>query len=88
MRDGARAYRLGGDEFCVLIPAGSPDFAKIEHAATHALREQGADYSVAASSGKVIFPAEGTTFAQVMSVADARLYTDKAERRSLPDRAA
>jgi hypothetical protein len=36
----------------------------------------------------VIFPAEGTTFAQVMSVADARLYVDKAERRSLPDRAA
>ncbi|HYN50690.1 MAG TPA: GGDEF domain-containing protein [Thermoleophilaceae bacterium] len=88
MRDGARAYRLGGDEFCVLIPAGSPDFAKIEHAATQALRERGDDYSVAASSGKVIFPAEGATFAQVMSVADARLYTDKAQRRPLPDRAA
>jgi two-component system, cell cycle response regulator len=88
VRDGARAYRLGGDEFCVLVPAGSPDLAKIERAAADALRERGDDYSVAASSGKVIFPAEGTTFAQVMSVADARLYVDKAERRSLPDRAA
>jgi two-component system cell cycle response regulator len=88
VRDGARAYRLGGDEFCVLVPAGSPDLAKIERAAAGALRERGADYSVAASSGKVLFPAEGTTFAQVMSVADARLYADKAERRSLPDRAA
>jgi two-component system cell cycle response regulator len=88
VRDGARAYRLGGDEFCVLVPAGSPDLAKLETAAAGALRERGADYSVAASSGKVIFPAEGTTFAQVMSVADARLYADKAERRSLPDRAA
>ena len=88
VRDGARAYRLGGDEFCVLVPAGSPDLGKIERAAAGALRERGDDYSVAASSGKVIFPAEGTTFAQVMSVADARLYVDKAERRSLPDRAA
>ena len=88
MRDGARAYRLGGDEFCVLVPAGSPDLEQIESAATEALRENGDDYAVAASSGKVIFPAEGRTFAQVMSVADARLYADKAQRRSQPDRAA
>jgi two-component system, cell cycle response regulator len=86
--EGARAYRLGGDEFCVLVPAGSPDLAQIEGAAASALRVRGADYSVSASSGRVIFPAEGATFAQVMSVADARLYADKAERRSLPDRAA
>jgi len=88
MGDGARAYRLGGDEFCVLVPAGSPDVAKIARASTEALMEEGEDYSVAASAGQVVFPAEGTTFAQVMSVADARLYADKAERRSLPDRAA
>ena len=88
MRDGARAYRLGGDEFCVLVPAGAPNITRIEGLAAHALVEQGDDYSVAASSGKVIFPAEGTTFAQVLSVADARLYTDKAQRRSLPNRAA
>jgi two-component system cell cycle response regulator len=88
MRDGARAYRLGGDEFCVLVPAGSPDVEQIERDATEALRERGDDYAVAASSGKVIFPAEGRTFAQVMSVADARLYADKAQRRSQPDRAA
>ena len=88
MRDGARAYRLGGDEFCVLAPAGAPDLARIERRAAAALRENGDDYAVAASSGKVIFPAEGSTFAQVMSVADARLYADKAQRRSQPDRAA
>jgi two-component system, cell cycle response regulator len=88
MRDGGRAYRLGGDEFCVLVPAGSPDLEQIERAATEALRENDDDYAVAASSGKVIFPAEGRTFAQVMSVADARLYADKAQRRSQPDRAA
>ncbi len=88
MSDGARAYRLGGDEFCVLVPAGSPDVEKIERASAHALKERGEDYSVAASSGKVRFPAEGSTFAQVLSVADARLYADKAERRSLRERAA
>lgn len=88
VRDGARAYRLGGDEFCVLVPAGSPDLTAIERDASGALRERGADYAVAASSGKVMFPVEGSTFAQVMSVADARLYADKAKRRSLPDRAA
>jgi diguanylate cyclase (GGDEF)-like protein len=88
MSDGARAYRLGGDEFCVLVPAGSPDVEKIECASANALKERGEDYTVAASSGKVRFPAEGSTFAQVLSVADARLYADKAERRSLRDRAA
>lgn len=88
MHDGARAYRLGGAEFCVLAPAGAPDLARIERRAAAALRENGDDYAVAASSGKVIFPAEGSTFAQVMSVADARLYADKAQRRSQPDRAA
>jgi diguanylate cyclase (GGDEF)-like protein len=88
MRDGARAYRLGGDEFCVLAPAGAPDLARIERRAAASLRENGDDYAVGASSGKVIFPAEGSTFAQVMSVADARLYADKAQRRSQPDRAA
>jgi predicted signal transduction protein with EAL and GGDEF domain len=88
MRDGARAYRLGGDEFCVLAPAGAPDLARIERRAAAALRENGDDYAVGASSGKVIFPAEGSTFAQVMSVADARLYADKAQRRTQPDRAA
>jgi two-component system cell cycle response regulator len=88
MRDGARAYRLGGDEFCVLAPAGAPDLARIERRAAAALQENGDDYAVAASSGKVTFPAEGSTFAQVMSVADARLYADKARRRSQADRAA
>jgi two-component system, cell cycle response regulator len=86
MLDGARAYRLGGDEFCVLVPAGAPDVGRIERAAKDALRETGEEYTVTASSGKVIFPAEGTTFAQVMSVADARLYGDKAQRRSTADR--
>jgi two-component system cell cycle response regulator len=86
MLDGARAYRLGGDEFCVLVPAGAPDVTRIERAATEALSEAGEDYTVTASTGKVFFPAEGTTFAQVMSVADARLYADKAARRSMAGR--
>ena len=72
----------------MLAPAGSPDLEQIERAATEALTENGDHYAVAASRGKVIFPAEGRTFAQVMSVADARLYADKAQRRSQPDRAA
>ena len=86
MLDGARAYRLGGDEFCVLVPAGAMDVTRIERAATEALSEAGEDYTVTASTGKVFFPAEGTTFAQVLSVADARLYADKAARRSMAGR--
>jgi predicted signal transduction protein with EAL and GGDEF domain len=80
--DRARAYRLGGDEFCVLVPAGSAEADRIESAALEALSEGGHDDGVAASSGRVEFPAEAATFSQVMAVADARLYDDKAERRA------
>jgi two-component system, cell cycle response regulator len=78
----ARAYRLGGDEFCVLVPAAAPDPDGLADAALAALAESGEGYSVSASGGRVSFPAEGTTFSQVMSVADARLYEDKARRRA------
>ena len=51
-----RAYRLGGDEFCVLADAGAR--AQVELAAPAALAEHGDGFAVTASYGAVAIPQE------------------------------
>jgi two-component system, cell cycle response regulator len=70
----ARAYRLGGDEFCVLAPATSAD---IESPARHALSEQGEGFAIAAASGSVRIPAEAGTATDALRLADQRMYAAK-----------
>jgi two-component system cell cycle response regulator len=78
------AYRMGGDEFCVLLRAGAGD---AEAAATRchaALTEHGRGFDVGASYGSVRLPAEATTTAQALQIADHRLYQRKGLRPSSP----
>jgi len=72
------AYRLGGDEFCVVAPAG--DDAVVEEART-ALTEDGPGYEVGASVGVAVLPQDGPTVGAALRVADERLYEDKRRRR-------
>ena len=55
------AYRMGGDEFCVLakIDGGRPDM--ILEAAGDALSEHGTAFNISASYGSVLLPTETTT---------------------------
>ena len=72
------AYRMGGDEFCVLAPWDvdrAPD-GLIEHARI-ALSTHGEGFKIGASCGFARIPAEGIEAAEALRVADRRLYAEK-----------
>jgi diguanylate cyclase (GGDEF)-like protein len=72
---GGRAYRMGGDEFCVLIPASEPLLLR----AAEALTEQGESFAISAACGAVAIPREAATSSEALSVADGRLYRQKGQ---------
>ena len=67
------AYRMGGDEFCVLLPAGDPDLSRV----AAALSESGEGFNVTGAYGSAVIPADATTVSTALSVADERLYAHK-----------
>ena len=74
------AYRLGGDEFCVL--ADGRRMEEAVRAGCAALRERGAQFEVTASWGEVLIPTEATDASTAMKLADQRLYLRKSGGRS------
>ena len=70
--DGA-AYRMGGDEFCVLVPAREPDLHRI----AQALWESGEGFDVSSAYGAAVIPDDATTVSTALSLADERLYAHK-----------
>jgi diguanylate cyclase (GGDEF)-like protein len=77
---GATAYRLGGDEFCVMGPAGEEPTRLVELAAG-ALREHGRLFDVGCSHGHVLLPLDAADAAEALRVADARMYAHKGTGR-------
>jgi two-component system cell cycle response regulator len=75
------AYRLGGDEFCVLVSAGSDGIDPILAACTAALHERGEGFEVTSSFGVVVLPEEADTPTLALQLADRRMYARKGERR-------
>jgi diguanylate cyclase (GGDEF)-like protein/PAS domain S-box-containing protein len=73
----ATAYRMGGDEFCVLSLLDCPDRAAISELASEALTEHGEGFLVASSYGSVAMPAEATTPTEALREADRRMYARK-----------
>lgn len=73
----ASAYRVGGDEFCVLSLPGSTDRDAIPLLAAEALAERGEGFSVTASHGSVLLPAEAGTPTDALRIADRRMYARK-----------
>ena len=69
---GGSAYRLGGDEFCVLV-----DGEDAVAAAGAALRESGEGFTITSSHGHVRLDDGGLSADQAMQVADERLYRQK-----------
>jgi two-component system cell cycle response regulator len=80
-----RAYRLGGDEFCVLVPLDGADAEALIDAASGALRAEGEGFDIGASLGAVFLPDEATRVSDALGVADRRLYAAKRSRRASPD---
>jgi diguanylate cyclase (GGDEF)-like protein len=67
------AYRMGGDEFCVLLPASEPALQKV----ANALTESGEGFSVTSAYGSAVLGDEAVTVSTALTVADQRLYAHK-----------
>jgi two-component system, cell cycle response regulator len=82
--DGA-AYRLGGDEFCILVPMEATRGEPIA-AASAALSEQGSGFAIRSSWGAVFIPEEADDAVEAISLADRRMYVQKSRRPRSPER--
>jgi two-component system, cell cycle response regulator len=72
-----RAYRMGGDEFCVLIRA-EPEHADVHLAAAlAALTVWGEEFNVGCSVGRVAIPSEAHAPTVALHLADDRMYARK-----------
>ncbi len=71
------AYRLGGDEFCVLAPIRPHKPASLLAAGRAALSEDGEGFTITASLGAAQIPAEARTPEEALRLADRRLYAEK-----------
>jgi two-component system, cell cycle response regulator len=82
IRPYGNAYRLGGDEFCVLVVTGASSAKTIIALSAAALSEHGEGFTVRSSHGSVILPHEARDATQALRVADQRMYAQKEDRRS------
>jgi diguanylate cyclase (GGDEF)-like protein len=75
-----RAFRLGGDEFCLLLDADTGEDVLRKAAASLGARGDGFD--VTASYGTVRLPADAGTADEALHLADRRMYAAKEARPS------
>jgi diguanylate cyclase (GGDEF)-like protein len=76
------AYRMGGDEFCVLARATPETAERLLTDTLAALQEGGESWHVGCSHGAVWIPSEAATASQALKLADERMYANKAGRSS------
>jgi diguanylate cyclase (GGDEF)-like protein len=86
MRGRGSAYRLGGDEFCILASVGQDGTEPTIAAAEAALTEHGDGFSVTASYGAILLPEESRDPAEAMRLVDQRMYAHKTSGRRSADR--
>lgn len=69
-------YRLGGDEFCALLPGGA-DGEALLRAASAVLTDRGDGFSISSSLGSVHLPEETDDVDEALRLADQRMYAHK-----------
>jgi diguanylate cyclase (GGDEF)-like protein len=73
-----RAYRMGGDEFCALLPAtGAAAATELARVAAAALSDHGEGFTITCSFGAVEIPREATDVQAALRLADQRMYLHK-----------
>lgn len=80
------AYRMGGDEFCVLFSPHGPGADAVLAAARTALSEGGEGFAVSASLGSVMLPSEAGSAPDALRTADRRMYAQKDRQSDSPAR--
>jgi two-component system cell cycle response regulator len=78
----AGAYRLGGDEFCLLAECTAAEVDGLVGGASAALSERGEGFLVTASQGSVLIPSEAETREAALQLADQRMYANKSRERA------
>jgi diguanylate cyclase (GGDEF)-like protein len=78
--DGA-AYRIGGDEFCLLLDCPRERFDTVVRRAAAALTASEKGVEVAPSWGAAEIPREADSQSTAMQLADVRMYAQKESRR-------
>ena len=81
-RERGRAYRLGGDEFCLLLRCGEAERDDVVEQARRALSETGEGFTITSSAGAVLMPGEAVDPAGVLLLADRRMYAQKGTGRA------
>jgi two-component system, cell cycle response regulator len=76
------AYRLGGDEFCLLAQAAAAEVDALVGGGLAALTERGQGFAIGASHGSVLLPSEATTSEAALQIADRRMYASKSRDRA------
>jgi diguanylate cyclase (GGDEF)-like protein len=74
------AYRMGGDEFCVVAHAGTERGCALVEAARDALADAGDGWDIRSSYGVVWVPSEATSSRDALTAADQRMYESKSAR--------
>jgi diguanylate cyclase (GGDEF)-like protein len=72
-----RAYRMGGDEFCVIASVEEDAVEDVLHLAAAALTERGVGFTISCSFGRALMPREATDYHEALRLADERMYSHK-----------
>jgi diguanylate cyclase (GGDEF)-like protein len=78
------AYRLGGDEFCVITPWNGGDATTRVADLAAALSEEGPGFAIRPSYGAALLPAEASDLTEALRLADRRMYAHKGTRAPEP----
>jgi two-component system, cell cycle response regulator len=81
---GAAAFRMGGDEFCVIVTGTGPNAEQVVLAARDSLVERGDGFSIGCSHGAVRVPEDAQDAERALLIADQRMYERKGEGRPSP----
>jgi two-component system, cell cycle response regulator len=75
------AYRVGGDEFCVLLSCRPEHFDEVTRRIAEALTAKGKGFAVSAAWGIARIPSEAAGPGEALRLADVRMYAQKESRR-------
>lgn len=81
-----KAYRMGGDEFCILVSTDPDSAPAIAGLAASALADSGEGFVIGCSYGVALLPSEATRPAAALLLADQRMYDNKRSGRVSPTR--
>ncbi|MFL6067004.1 MAG: HD domain-containing phosphohydrolase [Gaiellaceae bacterium] len=76
-----RAYRMGGDEFCIVVRDDGAETDLVVAGAARALSERGEGFAISAASGHINLPEEAVEADEALRLADQRMYARKVSSR-------